>query len=136
MKRIIIASVSLLIFVSCSPKEEHIEGELSQSDIANMEETSEINIEDIQYEGTFKGKINGKDIQLSLDGQSFELTENGKRAHGSWAKVNDGTIIELEPKGGSVSVKHYGYSDHDTWIALNDSLQVPEKEEFLKRIPD
>lgn len=136
MKKIIILSIGLFFLISCNTKEEKIEGELSQSDIANMEESSEMNVEDINYEGAFKGTVKGKEIELKLGGESFELFENGKRAHGSWAKVNDGTIIELEPKGGKVPVKFFGYSDNDTWIALDDSLQVPVKEEFLKRIPN
>lgn len=124
------------MLVSCGNKEETAPGELSKSDIENMEETSQINSEEIDYEGTFKGKIKGKEIELKLDGESFEITENGKRAHGSWAKLNDGTSIELKPDNGTISVKVYGYSDNDTWVALTDSATYPENEEFLKRIPD
>lgn len=122
--------------VSCGKKEDTAPGELSSSDIENMEETSQINSDKIEYEGTFKGKIKGKDVELKLDGETFELTENGKRAHGNWSKIGDGTNIELEPKGGNISVKVYGYSDNDTWIALTDSATYPENEEYLKRIPD
>jgi len=136
MKKLIITLFSTFLLISCNSKEENTKEELSKSDITNLEETSEINIENIDYEGTFRGKINGKDIELKLDGESFELLENGKRAHGGWVKVNDGTVIKLEPKGGNISVEYYGYSDNDTWVALNDSLQIPEKEEFIKRIPD
>jgi len=136
MKKIIIASLGIFLLASCSSKEEIPEGELSKSDIANMQETSEINIENIDYEGAFKGTIHGKDITLKLDGNNFELFENGKRAHGNWAKINDGTVIKLEPKGGTISVSYYGYSDNDTWVALTDSLTYPEKEEFLKPTPN
>lgn len=136
MKKIIITLLSIFLLICCNSKGENTDGELSKSDIANMEETSEVNVEDINYEGVFKGNVNGKEIELKLDAESFELQENGKRAHGNWVKVNDGTMIKLEPKGGYVSVKYYGYSDNDTWVALNDSMQIPEKEEFIKRIPD
>jgi len=136
MKKIIIALLSIFLLASCGSKEKNPEGELARAGIANMEETSEINIEDIDYKGTFKGTIHGNEITLKLDENTFELFENGKRAHGSWARINDGAVIKLEPKGGTVSVRYYGYSDDDTWVALTDSLAYPEKEEFLKRIPD
>lgn len=136
MKKIfILLSVGLLI-ISCSKKEDTAPGELSDTDIENMEETSQINSDQIDYEGTFKGKIKGKDIELKLNGEEFEITENGKRAHGSWSRLNDGTSIELEPKSGTVSVKVYGYSDNETWVAMTDSATYPENEEYLKRIPD
>lgn len=122
--------------VSCGKKEETAPGELSESTIENMQETSQMNSEEIKYEGSFKGKIKGKDTELKLDGETFELIENGKRAHGNWSKLDDGTIIELEPKSGNVSTKVYGYSDNDTWVALTDSATYPQNEEYLKRIPD
>lgn len=138
MSKIFIAVLSGFLIISCGNKEQTIEGELSQDEIEIMEETSQINSEEIDYEGTFKGKIKGKDIQLKINGESFEITENGKRAHGNWSKVDDGTIIELEPKSGTVSIKHYGWSDNDTWIAMKgqDSLSYIIPEEYLKRIPD
>lgn len=134
-KLLILLSIGMMI-VSCGKKENIAPGELSETDIENMEETSQINSEKIEYEGTFKGKIKGKDVELKIDGDKFELTENGKRAHGSWAKLDDGTNIELEPIGGTVTVKVYGYSDNDTWVAMNDDATLPEVEEYLKRIPD
>lgn len=124
------------MLISCGKKETNAEGELSKSDIENMEETSRINSEKIKYEGSFRGKIKGKEVELKLNGDEFEITENGKRTHGSWSKLDDGTSIELEPKGGSVSVKFYGYSDNDTWVALTDSATYPQNEEYLKRIPN
>lgn len=136
MNKLYIVVISGFLVLSCGNKEGDAEGELSKSQIESMEETSQINSENIEYEGTFKGKIKGKEIQLKINGESFEITENGKRAHGSWSKVDDGTIIELEPKSGNVVVKNYGWSDNDTWVALTDSLTYPDNEEFLKRIPD
>lgn len=135
-KLYIVVALSGFLFLSCGNKDGDTDGELSKSQIESMEETSQINSENIEYEGTFKGKIKGKEIELKINGESFEVTENGKRAHGSWSKVDDGTIIELEPKSGSVVVKNYGWSDNDTWVALTDSLTYPDNEEFLKRIPD
>lgn len=127
----------LLIFSCHSKNDTNAEG-LSQSDIENMEETSQMNSDEINYEGTFKGKIKGKEVELKLDGDKFEITENGKRAFGSWAKLDDGTSIELIPSSGSTITKFYGYSDNDTWVALNSDGTYPtaENEEFLKRIPD
>lgn len=136
MKKILILLSCGILTISCGKKENTAPGELSETDIENMEETSQINSDKIKYEGTFKGKIKGKEVELKIDGDTFEITENGKRAHGSWSKLGDGTNIELEPKGGSVSVKVYGYSDNDTWVAMNDDATLPEVEEYLKRIPD
>ncbi len=138
MNRILIPLIAGILVISCGEKEKLAEGELSKENIESMEETSLINSEKISYEGTFKGKINGKEIELKLNGDTFESTENGKRAFGNWSKVDDGTIIELGPKSGNVSVKHYGWSDNDTWVAMtgNDSLTYMEPEQYLKRIPD
>lgn len=136
MKKLLILLSAGLLIISCGKKENTAPGELSETDIENMEETSQINSDEIDYEGTFKGKIKGKEVELKLDGESFEITENGKRAHGNWSKLDDGTMIELEPKSGSVSVKILGYSDNDTWVALTDSATYPDNEEYLKRIPD
>jgi len=138
MNRILIPMIAGILVVSCGEKEKLAEGELSKETIESMEETSLINSEEINYEGTFKGKINGKEIELKLNGDTFESTENGKRAFGNWSKVDDGTIIELGPKSGNVSVKYYGWSDNDTWVAMTgkDSLTYMEPEQYLKRIPD
>lgn len=123
------------MLISCGKKDTE-SGDLSASDIETIEETSQINSGEIDYEGTFRGKIKGKEIELKLDGDTFEINENGKRAHGNWSRLDDGTSIELEPKSGTVSVKFYGYSDNDTWVALTDSATYPQNEEYLKRIPD
>lgn len=138
MKKIYTVILTGFLIVSCNSKDQTHEGELTEEQIEIMEETSQINSEEIEYEGTFKGKIQGKEIQLKINGETFEITENGKRAHGDWSKVDDGTIIELEPKSGTVSIKHYGWSDNDTWVAMTgtDSLNYIEPEEYLKRIPD
>lgn len=136
MKKLCILLSSGILLISCREKEKTVDGELSQTAIESLEETSQMNSEDIEYEGTFRGKIKGKEIELKLDGDTFELIENGKRIHGSWSKLNDGTSIELEPASGSVSVKFYGYSDNDTWVALSDSATYLQNEEYLKRIPD
>ncbi|MBA5630584.1 hypothetical protein [Moheibacter lacus] len=138
MNRILIPLIAGILMVSCGEKEKLADGELSQETIESMEETSLVNSEEISYEGTFKGKINGKETELKLNGDTFETSENGKRAHGNWSKVDDGTIIELEPKSGTVAIKFYGWSDNDTWVAMTgkDSLTYIEPEQYLKRIPD
>lgn len=136
MKKILVPLFVGLFIISCGGKEELQEGDLTEEQIETQEENSQINSENISYEGTFKGKIRGKEVQLKLNGDTFELSENGSRAQGNWSKVDDGTIIELEPKSGRVGVKFYGYSDNETWVALSDSMTYPEPEEYLKRIPD
>lgn len=138
MKKLILPIFAGIMLISCGEKENLAEGELSKETIESMDETAQINSEEIKYEGSFKGKINGKETTLKLNGDTFESSENGKRAHGNWSKVDDGTIIELEPKSGSVIVKYYGWSDNDTWVAMTgkDSLTYMEPEQFLKRIPD
>jgi len=138
MKRILIPLIAGILVISCEKKEKLAEGELSEETIESMEATSQINSEEIRYEGTFKGKINGKETQLKLNGDTFEISENGKRAYGNWSKVDDGTIIELEPKSGTVSIQFYGWSDNDTWVAMKgpDSLTYIMPEEYLKRIPN
>src|SRR5690606_41751133 len=83
-KLLIIISVAL--FSACSPKEESPDGELNQSQIADMQESAEVNIQDIEYDGTYRGKIDGKDLELKLDGNSFEIIQSEKRSHGTWAK--------------------------------------------------
>ena len=138
MKKFLLPVFAGLLLFSCGSKEELDKNDLTQEEIESLDESSLINSDEINYEGTFKGKIQGKDVQLELNGESFELTENGKRAHGNWSKIDDGTIIELEPKGGSVSIKNYQWSDNDTWVAMSgkDSLTYLEPEQYLKRIPD
>jgi hypothetical protein len=136
MRKLWVPIFAGLFIISCGGKEELQEGDLTQEQLETLEENSQINSEDISYEGTFKGKIKGKEVQLRLNGDTYELTENGSRSQGNWSKVDDGTVIELEPKSGRVSVKFYGFSDNETWVALSDSMTYPEPEEYLKRIPD
>lgn len=136
MKKLLILISTGVLMIGCGEKENTHPGELSKDEIESLEETSLMNSDEIKYEGTFRGKIKGKDIELKLNGDSFEIIENGKRIHGSWSRLDDGTSIELEPKGGKLSVKYYGYSDNDTWVALTDSATFPQNEEYLKRIPD
>ena len=133
-KLLIIISVAL--FSACSPKEESPDGELNQSQIADMQESAEVNIQNIEYDGTYRGKIDGKDLELKLDGNSFEIIQSEKRSHGTWAKVNDATTIVLEPQSGKIPLKYLGYSDEKTWVVLSDSMTIPDNEQFLKRIPD
>lgn len=128
--------ISITTFFACSPKEENPDGELSQSEIANLQESAEVNVQSIEYDGAYRGKINGKDLELKLDGNSFEIIQNEKRSHGTWAKVNDATTIVLEPQSGKIPLKYLGYSDEKTWVVLSDSMTIPDNEQFLKRIPD
>lgn len=136
MRKLLVPVFVGLLLVSCGGKEDVQEGELTQEQIEILEENSQINQDQIEYEGTFKGKIKGKDVQLKLNGDTFEITEGSSRSQGNWSKVDDGTVIELEPKSGKVSVKYYGFSDNETWVALSDSMTYPEPEEYLKRIPN
>lgn len=136
MRKLLVPVFVGLLLVSCGGKEDVQEGDLTQEQIEILEENSQINQDQIEYEGTFKGKIKGKDVQLKLNGDTFEITEGSSRSQGNWSKVDDGTVIELEPKSGKVSVKYYGFSDNETWVALSDSMTYPEPEEYLKRIPN
>lgn len=136
MRKLVVPVFVGLLLVSCGGKEEIQEGDLTQEQVETHEENSQINQDQIEYEGTFKGKIKGKDVQLKLNGDTYEITEGSSRSQGNWSKVDDGTVIELEPKSGKVSVKYYGFSDNETWVALSDSMTYPEPEEYLKRIPD
>lgn len=136
MRKLLVPVFVGLLLVSCGGKEDVQEGELTQEQIEILEENSQINQDQIEYEGAFKGKIKGKDVQLKLNGDTFEITEGSSRSQGNWSKVDDGTVIELEPKSGKVSVKYYGFSDNETWVALSDSMTYPEPEDYLKRIPN
>ena len=136
MRKLLVPVFVGLLLVSCGGKEDVQEGDLTQEQIEILEENSQINQDQIEYEGTFKGKIKGKDVQLKLNRDTFEITEGSSRSQGNWSKVDDGTVIELEPKSGKVSVKYYGFSDNETWVALSDSMTYPEPEEYLKRIPN
>jgi len=139
MRKIVLLTVSAGLFLfSCGSKNETVEGELSEEQIEALEENAQINLDQIKYEGTYKGKIQGKEIVLKLEDDSFELTENGQKVRGAWSKIDDGTVIELEPKSGKVSIRHYNWSDNDTWVAMEgkDSLFYLEPEQYLKRVSD
>lgn len=136
MKRATIAVLILLLAVSCGKKEENPADVLSKSQIESLQESATLNTENIQYEGTYKGSIKGKKVELKIEDDSFEISENGKQAFGNWLIVDDGTIIELNAKSGTVNNRFYSWSDKDSWMALTDSLTVPEIEEFLKRVPE
>ncbi|MFV0304528.1 MAG: hypothetical protein ACK5IC_03475 [Moheibacter sp.] len=136
MKKMIVLGLLGLFFTACGSKEEKNNEELSPSDIENITQTSQMNIEEISYEGTFKGKVKGKEVELKIDDSDFEISESGRKAKGTWSIINDGATVELEPTSGSVRVKYYGVSDNDTWVALTDSATYPDTEEYLKRIPD
>lgn len=136
MRKLLSVFAVLLLLVSCGKKEDSGLEELRQSQIEPLQESSELNIEMIEYEGEYKGEIKGKKIDLKIESESFEITENGRHAFGNWMKVNDGTIIELNPKSGTVDTRFYSWSDKDSWMALTDSLTIPDVEEFLKRITD
>lgn len=89
--------------------------------------------EDINFEGVYKGEINGKKVILEIKGDTFSMTENGNKVSGSWQQVDDGTILGLQPKTGNLTVRNFAYSDQDTWVALTDSLTYIEPEQYLKR---
>lgn len=133
MKKQIIIVLIGIASVACNSKIELPEGELSSEQIEALNEDAVVGVEDIKYEGTYEGEIRGKKVKLTLESDSFQVSENDKKAHGDWSRVDDGTIIELEPTSGSVAVRFYGYSDDKTWIALSDSLTYPDKEEFIIR---
>lgn len=133
MKKQIIIVLIGIASVACNSKIELPEGELSPEQIEALNEDAVVGVEDIKYEGTYEGEIRGKKVKLTLESDSFQVSENDKKAHGDWSRVDDGTIIELEPTSGSVTVQFYGYSDDKTWIALSDSLTYPDKEEFIIR---
>lgn len=79
MNRILIPLIAGILVVSCGEKEKLADGELSQETIESMEETSLVNSEEISYEGTFKGKINGKETELKLNGDTFETSEKTEK---------------------------------------------------------
>lgn len=134
MNKFILSILALsLSFISC--KEEKIEEDaLSHEDIESLNDTSLYNASEINYEGTYEGNIKGKEVILTITDEGFEVSEGGKKALGTWVRIDDGTIIELSPSSGNVAVKFYGWSDNDNWIALSDEGEYPEKEEFLHRV--
>ena len=136
MKKLVGTIIMTSFLLACSEKAPKNAEDMSLEQITTAEESSLYDPENIQYEGVFQGKINNKEVELKIKGETFEITENGKHAQGDWTKVDDGTIIGLEPKSGSVSVKNYSISDNNTWVALSDSLTLLEPEQFLKRTSD
>ena len=136
MKKLVVTILVTSFLFSCGEKEQKNTEDMSIEQSTTAEETSLYDPENINYEGVFQGKINNKEVELKIKGETFEITENGKRANGDWTKVDDGTIIGLEPKSGSISVKNYSISDNNTWVALSDSLTLLEPEQFLKRTSD
>lgn len=123
-----------MVLFSCGEKEVTPPGELSAEQIDSLTKDANINFEDVQYEGVYEGHVQGKEVQLTLKNESFEISENGRKSQGEWSVVDDGTIIELEPKTGTVSTRFYGYSDENTWVALSDSMTYIEPEEYLNRV--
>lgn len=133
MNKLISTLLVAAFLFSCGEKEIKTSEDLTLEENISAEDASLYDSENIKYEGTFQGKIKNKEVELKINGDDFEITENGKKAKGNWTKVDDGTIIGLEPTSGTVSVKNYGFSDNNTWVALSDSLTYLEPEQYLKR---
>lgn len=134
MNKILIAIFFGLLIVSCGSKDTESKDQTGTENQFDISDDGEIRVEEIVYKGLYKGEINGKEVELKIDDESFSATENGKKINGNWEKVNDGTIIGLRPKSGKMSVANYVYSDSETWIALTDSLTYIEPEQYLKRV--
>lgn len=123
------------IGISCSSNEEDKgRNGMSHEEVEVMEENSILNSDEIQYLGHYTGQIKGKEVELIIKDDQFEVHENGKKAYGEWSKVDDGSIIELNPNSGKVEIKHYAFSDQNTWVALTDSLTYIEPEQLLERV--
>lgn len=136
MNKLIATLLVTAFLYSCGEKEVKTSEDLTIEESIDTDETSLYDSENINYQGTFQGKIKNKEVELKIKGETFEISENGKKATGNWTVVDDGTIIGLEPTSGSVSVKNYGFSDNNTWVALSDSLTYLEPEQYLKRTSD
>jgi len=133
MKKILtLVFIGFLAF-SCGKKDQKNTDSAGNVEYAADEDEENVNPENIQYKGTYKGKINGKEVELIINDETFNMSENGRHANGSWQKVNDGTIMGLSVKSGKISVKNWAYSDSNTWVALTDSLTYFEPEQYLKR---
>ena len=104
MKKIIIPFLSAFLLFSCGSKNNQHEDDLSEEEITNLEATSLNTIEEIQYKGKFEGTIKNKKVELTINDEKFNLTENGKEISGKWAKVDDGNTIELIPEKGKLKL--------------------------------
>jgi hypothetical protein len=132
-KFLIVILVGLLI-VCCESKENSELQPPEDREVIIVDEENEFNPEEVEYKGAYKGEINGKEVELIIKDETFNISVNGRKANGNWQKVNDGSIMGLEVKNGSIAVKNYAYSDPDTWVALTDSLTYFEPEQYLKRV--
>lgn len=134
MKKILTFIFIGFLAFSCGKKDQKTAVSIGNVEFAADEDEENANPENIQYKGTYKGRINGKEVELIINDETFNISENGKHANGSWQKVNDGTIMGLSVKNGKISVKNWAYSDDSTWVALTDSLTYFEPEQYLKRV--
>lgn len=130
MKKLVVAVLGVLVLNSCGKNDSDANTEFDEFE---MMDNSTNYLSEITYEGTYQGKINNNEVELTLTDDDFEIQEGSKKIIGNWNMVNDGSIIELEPKKGKIKVRHYALSDNDTWVALTDSLTYIEPEQILRR---
>lgn len=133
MRTYVLMALVVTGLLSCNSKTENPDDVLTPEQIEVLDENGRIAVEDIKYEGTYEGEVNGKKMKLTLESNSFLLLENDKETKGDWARIDDGSIIELLPETGRVSVKYFSYSDENTWVVLSDSMSYVEPEQFLNR---
>ena len=132
MKRNLFLIIALFLFASCQ-KEQTDESVLTKEDIVSLEETGANNAEQIDFNGTFNGKVNGKEYTVEIDGDSFDLDFNGKEYSGKTFLNGDGNSIELEPKSGDLKYRYLAWSDENHLSVLDENVNYTENETLLKR---
>lgn len=129
--------LALQFLASCGKTESETvlePGEITAEDEVELIETSQLNLANTEYLGTFSGKVGNREVAITfLEDYEFEMTDNGKEASGTYERLEDGTRIELFPSKGSVRIKFLALSDSDYWIVLDNEGEYPDKEEFLKK---
>ena len=128
----------IFIVVSCNGnKDENLveAGELSKEDIESIAKTSESNFDEIEYVGTFKGEVSGKEVMLILSEDSFKLVVGENNTKGKIIRLDDGSKFELVADK-SLFVKYLEWSDIDLLEVLDEEGNYPEdesKEAFLTK---
>ncbi|MDO5510828.1 MAG: hypothetical protein Q4F57_09040 [Weeksellaceae bacterium] len=132
MKKLICMAALLAVLVACETKEDNPDN-LTEEQIQSYESTAMSHIDQMDFRGKYGGMVQGKDVQLTLQKESYELQADGKKYKGKYYKAGDGSQIELENEAEPMPVTHLAYSDAKNLMVLNADGTYPEDEVFLQK---
>lgn len=122
----------MLFFTACSNEVENPDN-LTPEQIQNYESTAMSKIHEMEYKGKYSGTVKGKNIELTLNKESFEMQADGRKYKGKYYKAADGSQIELENEKEAMPVTFLAYSDDAHLMVLNADGTYPEDEVFLQK---